>query len=67
MSMDAVILDRSPRAKQKELSRARDAVRLQSGQVSPEQLKHENNFFRSLPIKRYKMVAIGGKPLRCSL
>lgn len=55
------------RARQKELSRARDAARLAAGEVSPDQLKRENHFFSALPIKRYKMVAVGGKPLRRSI
>ncbi len=52
------------RAKQKELSRMRDAARLEAGEVTQDQLHRENRFFSAVPIKRFKIVAIGGKPLR---
>lgn len=55
------------RARQKEISRARDAARLDAGEVSPDPLKRENYFFSALPIKQYKIVAIGGRPLRRSI
>ena len=58
------MLDDSPRAKQKQLSRARDEMRLKSGEVSLDQLKRDNSFFNAVPIKRFKMVAIGSKPLK---
>jgi len=59
-----VIEDQIERAKQKELSRASDAARVEAGEVSLDQLYRENSFFSAVPIKRFKMVAIGGKPLR---
>lgn len=59
--------DQSPRAKQKQLSRERDEMRLKSGEISPEQLKRDNSFFLSVPIKRFKIAAIGGKPLKRSI
>ena len=58
------MVDDSPRAKQKRLSRARDEMRLKSGAISPDQLKYDNSFFSALPIKRFKMVSIGNKPLK---
>lgn len=58
------MLDDSARAKQKQLSRARDEVRLKSGKASLEQMKRDNGFFNAVPIKRFKMVAIGNKPLK---
>lgn len=58
------MLDESQRAKQKRLSRARDEVHLKSGEVSLDQLKQENGFFSALPIKRFKIAAIGNKPLK---
>jgi hypothetical protein len=61
------MLDDSARAKQKQLSRARDEMRLKSGEVSLDQLKHDNSFFNAVPIKRFKMVAIGNKPLKSSI
>ena len=58
------MLDDSQRAKQKRLSRARDELRLKSGEISLDQLKYDNSFFTALPIKRFKIVAIGNKPLK---
>lgn len=58
------MLDDSQRAKQKLLSRARDEMRLKSGEISLDQLKYDNSFFNALPIKRFKIVAIGNKPLK---
>ena len=58
--------DDSSRAKQKRLSRARDEMRLKSGEINVDQLKHDNNFFNALPIKRFKMEALGNKPLKRS-
>ena len=44
-----LMLDDGLRAKQKQLSRARDEMRLKSGEISPDQLKHDNSFFNALP------------------
>ena len=63
MSNDPPDSDRWSRAKQKQLSRDRDAMLLQSGQITEAELKRRNSFFGALPIKRYRMVAIGGKPV----
>lgn len=63
MSDDPPDSDRLSRSKQKQLSRERDAMLLQSGQITAAELKRKNSFFGALPIKRYKMVAIGGKPV----
>ena len=59
-----LMLDDGLRAKQKRLSRARDEMRLKSGEISRDQLKHDNSFFNALPIKRFKMVSVGDKPLK---
>jgi hypothetical protein len=61
------MLDDSKRAEQKRLSRERDEMRLKSGEISLDQLKHENNFFNALSIKRFKIVAIGNEPLKRSI
>ena len=61
------MLDDSLRARQKRLSRARDEMRLKSGEISPDQLKHDNNFFNALPIKRFKIVSIGKRALKRSI
>lgn len=63
MSDDPPASDRVSRAEQKQLSRERDAMLLQSGWITEAELKRRNSFFGALPIKRYKMVAIGGKPI----
>ncbi len=64
MSKDAADPNRLSRAQQKQLSRDRDAMLLQSGQVSMDEMKHRNSFFSAVPFKRFKIVAIGGKPVR---
>ena len=63
MSNDPPDSDRWSRAKQKQLSRDRDAMLLQSGQITEAELKRRNSFFGALPIKRFKIVAIGRKPV----
>lgn len=64
MSKDAADSARLSRAQQKQLSRDDDAIRLQSGQVSADEMKQRNSFFSALPVKKYKVAAIGGKPVR---
>lgn len=63
MSNDPPDSDRMSRAQQKQLSRDRDAMLLQSGQITEAELKRLNSFFGALPIKRFKIVAIGRKPV----
>lgn len=63
MSNDPPDSDRLSRAQQKQLSRDRDAMLLQSGQITEAELKRRNSFFGALPIKRFKIVAIGRKPV----
>lgn len=63
MSNDRPDSDRLSRAQQKQLSRDRDVMLLQSGQITEAELKRRNSFFGALPIKRFKMVAIGRKPV----
>lgn len=64
MSKEAADPYRLSRGQRKQLSRDRDAMLLQSGQVSREEMKHQNSFFSALPLQRFKIVAIGGKPVR---
>lgn len=64
MSQDGANLKPCARAQQKQLGRDRDAMLLKSGQVSEAELKQRNSFFSALPIKRFKVIAIGGKPVR---
>lgn len=56
-------LDSRKRALEKQESRDRDRARLDDLSVDPSQLRRENSFFASLPLHRFKIVAIGGKPL----
>lgn len=63
MSNDPPDSNRLSRAQQKQLSRDRDAMLLQSGQITEAELKRRNSFFGALPIKRFKIVAIGRKPV----
>ena len=63
MSNDPPDSGRLSRAKQKRLSRERDVTLLQSGQITEAELKRRNSFFGAMPIKRFKIVAIGRKPV----
>jgi hypothetical protein len=56
--------DNDLRAKQKQKSRERDEARLKSGELSLDELKQQNNFFSAVPVKRFKIMAIGNKPLK---
>lgn len=51
------------RAAEKQASREEDAARLARGEISPAQLRAENNFFGSLDMQRFRIVAIGGRPV----
>lgn len=61
MSYSVGHLDPRKRALEKQESRDRDQARLADGSVSHSQLRRENSFFASLPLHRFKIVAIGGK------
>lgn len=52
------------RATKKQRSRQRDEARLNSGELSPDELKQQNNFFSAVPVKRFTIMAIGNKPLK---
>lgn len=56
-------LDGVDRAKAKKVSRDEDERRLAAGEVTALQLKLENSFFGSLSNGKWKMVAIGGRPI----
>ena len=51
------------RAREKQLSRDRDAGRLAAGEVSALELRRENGIGSHLPLSRYQMVAIGGRSI----
>jgi hypothetical protein len=54
-------------AREKQLSRDRDAARLASGEVSALELRRQNGIGSHLPLSRYRMVAIGGRPIPFSI
>lgn len=60
--MHAVALDLD-RAAEKQMSRDRDQARLQAGTISPSALARENDFFRDIPIERFRIVSLGRKPV----
>lgn len=57
-------LDQAQRAREKQESRDRDAARLASGEIDREQLKRENDFFAAVDFSEWRIVAIGGVPIR---
>ncbi|NTF23587.1 hypothetical protein G6L37_35020 [Agrobacterium rubi] len=63
MSYKIDVLNSNERAREKQKSRDRDQFRLDNGQVSGKELRRENSVFSSLPLHRFRMMAIGGKPL----
>lgn len=63
MSYSVGVLDQEARVRQKQASRDRDAARLRSGEIDREQLQRENGFFSGLPIGRFRIVSVGGRPL----
>lgn len=63
MQLSEVHFDPIERAREKQASRDWDAARLESGEVSRRDLKHENSIGSHLPLIRYQIVAIGGRPI----
>lgn len=57
-------LDSRKRAAAKQASRDEDARRLAAGEITKEELRAENSFIGSLDMSRFKMVAIGDKPVK---
>lgn len=51
------------REAEKQAARDEDDRQLAAGEISGEDLRRRNSFFRSLTLSNFKMVAIGGKPL----
>lgn len=56
-------LDSQKRDAEKQAARDEDARQLAAGEISKEDLRHRNSFFRSLTLSNFKMVAIGGKAI----
>lgn len=63
MSYEVSELDGRKRAAAKQASRENDACRLAAGLVDKHQLKRENSFFGALLESKFRIVAIGGKPI----
>lgn len=57
-------LDPAARAHQKQASREYDHHRLESGELARSGLAMENGFFSSLPMREFRIVAVGGKRLK---
>jgi hypothetical protein len=64
MVMKDGTFDWKKRAAEKQASRDRDFERLRNGEVTPEELARENDFFAALDLADFKIVAMGGKPFR---
>ncbi|WP_416067800.1 hypothetical protein ACK9YZ_23630 [Rhizobium sp. ZK1] len=63
MAYEVLKLDGHKRAAAKQASRDEDVRRVASGEISDPDLKRENSFFGSLDKSKFRMVAIGGKPI----
>ena len=57
-------LDPKKRAAEKQASRDRDLERLKRGEITPEELTKENDFFAALDLAEFEIVSIGGRPFR---
>lgn len=55
------VLDSERRVCEKQASRDRDRLRLNSGSVDREELRRENGFFSSLPLQGFRIAAVGGR------
>lgn len=53
----------SGRADEKQRSRDEDARRVRSGVINSSELRRENNFFASLDMGKFRIVAIGRRVL----
>jgi len=62
--MEIERFDPEKRARDKQESRERDRARLESGEIDREGLRRENGFFSALPLRDFRIVAIGGRPIR---
>lgn len=64
MPFEIGVLNGQDRVAQKEQSRAADLMRLAAGEISRDDLMRQNGFFSSLPIHSFRIVAIGGRPVK---
>lgn len=56
-------LDQEKRAAEKQASRERDRVRLESGLASATEIQDENNFFKGFDLGSFVIESIGGRSL----
>ena len=63
MNQSEYQFDPIERAREKQVSRDRDVVRLASCEVSALELRRENGIGSHLPLYRYQVVAIGGRSI----
>jgi len=63
MAKKVGILDPKKRAAEKQALRDRDLERLRNGEVTPEQLTKENDFFAALDLANFRIEAMGGRPI----
>jgi hypothetical protein len=59
MPYEVQSLNQNARAAEKQARRNHDRARLERGEITPEELQEENNFFRSLNLSSFKIEAIG--------
>ncbi|MGI0524003.1 hypothetical protein [Rhizobium giardinii] len=64
MSYKIMKLDQKARAEAKRASRDEDERRLAAGEITKQELRRENSFFGALDMSKFRIVAIGGKPVR---
>lgn len=53
------------RPRQKQMARALDAAGLANRSASPAEMREKNGAFSKLPLRNYRMAAIGGKLVGC--
>jgi hypothetical protein len=59
-------LDQAECVRKKQASRDCDLARLESGEISAAELNRENGFFSALPLHKFRIESIGGKPFDSS-
>jgi len=57
------VLDSEKRASQKQAGREQDRVRLQAGLIDRDELRRENGFYSSLPLRSFRIASVGGRPV----
>lgn len=62
-SMMVRMFDIRNRAVQKQEARDLDRVRLEHGEISRADLRRENDFFAEVDFSRFRIVAVGNRPI----